>query len=197
MLVKSNEDLEFIKIMQEIKKTTIVDESRCYMLYQFAKQANNLDGNVAEVGVYKGGTAKLFSKIFNKSIHLFDTFEGMPETDLIKDKHKKGDFRDTSLELVKDFLIGDNIHFYKGFFPNTAENIKDKKFCFVHIDADIYKSVYDCCSFFYERLVNNAIMVFDDYGFPSCPGAKLAVDEFFAEKKRTNNLFTNRAMFHY
>ncbi len=25
-------------------------------------------------------------------------------------------------------------------------------------------------------------MVFDDYGFESCPGAKQAVDEFFADK---------------
>lgn len=25
-------------------------------------------------------------------------------------------------------------------------------------------------------------MVFDDYGFLSCPGAKLAVDQFFSDK---------------
>ena len=26
-------------------------------------------------------------------------------------------------------------------------------------------------------------MVFDDYGFPTCPGAKAAVDEFFHGRK--------------
>ena len=25
-------------------------------------------------------------------------------------------------------------------------------------------------------------MIFDDYGFPSCPGARRAVDEFFLDK---------------
>lgn len=29
------------------------------------------------------------------------------------------------------------------------------------------------------------VMVFDDYGFPSCPGAKKAVDEFFKSKIET------------
>jgi O-methyltransferase len=28
-------------------------------------------------------------------------------------------------------------------------------------------------------------MVFDDYGFPTCPGARKAVDEFFANKPET------------
>ena len=26
-------------------------------------------------------------------------------------------------------------------------------------------------------------MIFDDYGFPTCPGARQAVDEFFADKR--------------
>jgi O-methyltransferase len=28
-------------------------------------------------------------------------------------------------------------------------------------------------------------MIFDDYGFPSCPGARKAVDEFFGGKPET------------
>jgi O-methyltransferase len=31
-------------------------------------------------------------------------------------------------------------------------------------------------------MVTGGIMIFDDYGFLSCPGAKLAVDEYFADK---------------
>ena len=28
----------------------------------------------------------------------------------------------------------------------------------------------------------NGIIIFDDYGFPSCPGARKAVDEYFKDK---------------
>jgi O-methyltransferase len=31
-------------------------------------------------------------------------------------------------------------------------------------------------------MIPGGVMVFDDYGFPSCKGAKKAVDEFFKEK---------------
>jgi O-methyltransferase len=49
------------------------------------------------------------------------------------------------------------------------------------VDVDIYRSVLDCCRFFYPRLVTGGAIVFDDYGRNSCPGAKAAVDEFFAD----------------
>ena len=75
-----------------------------------------------------------------------------------------------------------NIFFIKGLFSDTLHQIENKTFCFVHIDADIYSSVLECCDFFYTRLVNGGIMVFDDYGFLSCPGAKKAVDQFFQDK---------------
>ena len=110
----------------------------------------------------------------------------MPETDPNKDKHKQGDFDDTSIEFVKKYLKDcDNIEIYQGFFPETAGPITDKQFSLVHIDVDIYKSVVDCCDFFYQRMITGGIMIFDDYGFSTCPGAKNAVDEFFKDKPET------------
>ena len=107
----------------------------------------------------------------------------MPETNPDRDLLRKGAFADTSLESVKKFLEdSDNVCFYRGLFPATSGPIVDKRFSFVHIDVDIYKSVLDCCEFFYSRMAVGGIMVFDDYGFLSCPGAKAAVDEFFHGK---------------
>ncbi len=40
----------------------------------------------------------------------------------------------------------------------------------------------DALAFFYERLVDRGILVCDDYGFETCPGARRAIDEFFADK---------------
>ena len=181
-----NEDREFTRIFGKIEYT-LVDHARCYILHQFAKQAAGLPGDLAEVGVYKGGTAKLLALTISprakKELHLFDTFTGMPAADASADCHHEGDLGDTSLEAVQRSLRDcSNVHFYKGFFPATAGPIESLRFCMVHIDADIYKSVKDSCVFFYPRMEKGGIMVFDDYGFPSCPGARKAVDEFFADK---------------
>jgi O-methyltransferase len=181
-----NDHIGFNKVFHPIIGHSLVDRQRCFMLYQFANHILSLEGEAAEIGVYKGGTAKLLANVFeekDKTLYLFDTFEGMPETDPEKDMHSKGDFDDTSFEYVRDFLKDSkNIEIHKGFFPDTAEPIKNTTFCFVHIDVDIYKSVMDCCDFFYPRLAKGGIMIFDDYGFLSCPGAKTAVDEFFQDK---------------
>lgn len=181
-----DEDNAFNNIYNQISTRTLVDIKRCFMIYQYAKSVSTLDGDVAEIGVYKGGTARLISEVFEasgKTLHLFDTFSGMPDINPEKDLHKKGDFDNTSLEKVKAFLSRrDNIRIYKGLFPETAAPVKDKAFCFVHVDVDIYKSVLDCCEFFYPRLVKCGMLVFDDYGFISCPGAKMAVDQFFKDK---------------
>lgn len=180
-----DDDEVFSLLAKQIEEQTLVGRQRCFMLYQFAKQASRMDGDFAEIGVYKGGTAKLISKTIqdSKAFHLFDTFSGMPETDTEKDFHKEGDFSDTSLDSVKKYLSGcNNIRFYEGFFPETSGPVADLKFSFVHIDVDIYKSVKDCCEFFYSRMVQGGILIFDDYGMLSCPGTKLAVDEFFENK---------------
>jgi O-methyltransferase len=52
----------------------------------------------------------------------------------------------------------------------------------VHVDLDIFASITDALTFFYPRMAAGGIIVFDDYGFPSCPGARAAVDEFFSQK---------------
>jgi O-methyltransferase len=74
-----------------------------YYFYSLATEAGSRSsGSVAECGVYRGGTAKIPSNIFpDRELLLIDTFRGMPETDAIKDLHRKGDFADTNLEQVK------------------------------------------------------------------------------------------------
>ena len=177
-------DSEYGEIYKAIKGRTVIPPANAYNLYNMAKHAGCLPGDIAEVGVYKGGSAYLLGKVIDvsKTIFLFDTFTGMPKSNLKIDKHIPGDFKDTSVEDVAKFL--ETVHaryiITPGFFPKTAANIRDKTFSFVHCDADLYNSVMSCCEFFYPRLVGGGILMFDDYGFDSCPGAKRAVDEFFS-----------------
>jgi O-methyltransferase len=157
-----------------------------YMLYSLAVDATRRCGmgEVAECGVYKGGTAKILAEIVrDRPLHLFDTFEGMPETDPTRDLHKAGDFSDTDIASVREYLSEyKNVTCVAGLIPDSLAVVQDRTFCFVHIDLDIYSAIKSACEFFYPRMYPGGIFLFDDYGYPSCPGARAAVDEFFADK---------------
>src|SRR5262245_59926527 len=56
-------DRDFLARAKEIETHTLVDRQRMFILYQLVQQSRSIDGEVAEVGVYRGGTAKLISKL--------------------------------------------------------------------------------------------------------------------------------------
>ena len=168
---------------------SLVSADRCYMLYILLLQSLWIEGDIWECGVYKGGTAAMMAAILrdnkmpSKKLYLFDTFEGMPKTDSALDAHTEGDFCDTSVEAVAAYVGSpDQCVIRKGFIPNTFQGLESAKIAFAHIDVDIYKSILDSLNFIWPRLSRGGFIVFDDYGFPSCPGARVAVDEFFVGK---------------
>lgn len=166
---------------------SICDGGALEKLNELLHKVKDMDGDVVEVGVYRGGSALEISKILNNdNIYLFDTFEGLPQTNEHDNHHKKGDFNDTSYEQILElFKDNDNICIYKGVFPiENSEVLNDKKFKFVHLDVDIYDSYKNCLDFFHNKMVKGGIILFDDYNAGSCLGAKKAVDEFLL----TNNL---------
>ena len=180
---------EFAEFYATAKPRTVVSDDRCWVLYCLAVQAIAVSGDFCECGVYKGGTAAMLAEIIDKKssyntkrLHLFDTFQGMPETDSSRDLHQQGDFADTSLESVKAYVGHESlVDYHRGFIPKSFEGLENITIAFAHIDVDIYKAHLDCCSFIYPRLTVGGFMIFDDYGSPTCPGARQAVDEFFQD----------------
>lgn len=153
-----------------------------YYIYTAVQKTEKIEGDIAEVGVYRGGSAKIIAEATKKPIYIFDTFDGLPEVSEHDDREHfhKGDFP-TSLERVRSYLKNySNIAFYKGLFPATAEPIKNKKFSFVHLDVDIYESTQNCLKFFYPRMSRGGVIISHDY--PSSKGVKKAIDEFFSDK---------------
>lgn len=165
---------------------SLVSPDRCHVLYALLQQAVRIDGHIWECGVYKGGTAAMMADLLrdvrpSKKLFLFDTFEGMPETDPDRDWHSAGDFSDTSLEAVRSYVgHGDLCLIRKGFIPETFAGLEEERIALAHIDLDIYRSIRDSLQFIWPRVTFGGFVILDDYGFPSCPGARAAVDEFFA-----------------
>lgn len=180
-------DKIFLDYYQIIKNHTLASPIRCWILYSGLRQAAMLDGELWECGVFKGGTA-LLTRILRddfaqpKTIRLFDSFIGMPTTDDLKDVHKKGDFSDTSLDSVRSLVGTSGVEYHEGFIPQAFEGLNVHRIAFAHVDLDLHDAILESCKFIYPRLNKGGVIVFDDYGFPSCPGARIAVDEFFSDK---------------
>lgn len=118
----------------------------------------------------------------DKTLHLFDTFCGLPEDDTAPGgRHKKGEFA-CPLDVVQDNLHGCNVRFYPGVFPATSTGVPaDTSFCFVHLDCDLYRGTVDAIRYFWPRLVTGGLLLFDDFDWPNCPGVAMAVRAFFSE----------------
>jgi O-methyltransferase len=176
------------------EKTNCLEINELFNVYSAVISTKNLTGDIAEVGVFRGGSAKAicWARDFvgsTKSVHLFDTFEGLPEvldvdTKWNRKSFKKGEFSETSLEGVQKYLRNyKDVNFYKGFFPKTAKPVEKVNFSFVHLDVDIYQSTKDALEFFYSRINKGGIIISHDY--PFAKGVKKAFDEFFADKEET------------
>lgn len=175
----------------EWKKET---PDRKFMLWSLVRSTTRLDGDTAECGVLGGASSFLICKAFEAAgkkneHHAFDSYEGLSEPKA-EDKPdsatafswKEGDLS-VPLEVAKSNLEGFSVNFYKGWIPERFPEVEDKRFSFVHIDVDLYEPTRDALEFFYPRMVKGGIILCDDYGFETCPGATRAFDDLVREKE--------------
>jgi O-methyltransferase len=149
-----------------------------------------LQGDVAELGVYKGNTAFLLAELARRKgrkAYLFDTFESLPDRDLIgidaTHKARQSDFGDTSLDTVERLVGKEGVLFVPGYFPRTAVAVpKDATFMLVHLDCDLYAPMLAGLEFFYPRMVSGGFLIIHDYSSLYWDGVEKAVDEFLADK---------------
>jgi len=154
--------------------------------YEISKR--NLQGSVAELGVYKGKFARYINQYFpDRSLYLFDTFEGFDKRDLKSEKENEfstgdQDFSDTSIESVLKLMPHPKKCIpIKGFFPESAKSLNDT-FVFVSIDADLYEPIYNGLVFFYPRLVTGGYIFIHDFNNDNYKGSRKAVEQFCKEQ---------------
>ncbi len=157
-----------------------------YNLWSLARSGAGQPGALAEVGVYRGGSAQILAAAKGAaSLHLFDTFAGMPATERAHDgKFRAGQLGDTTLvEVQRKLSRWPDVHFHPGFFPESAHDLPaDTRFRLVHLDVDIRSSNLAALEFFYTRLLPGGLILLHDYNAHSVPGTKIAVDEFMRDK---------------
>lgn len=173
-----------------------------------------LSGALVECGVWKGGAAALMA-IANldhggerRSLHLFDSFVGIPEPidgldgerairETVGNRDEaRGRLRPAhdysrrggpgSEREVRDLLehVGypqEFVHVHQGWFQETVPSDASAvgPVALLRLDGDLYESTKVCLEQFYDAVVPGGFVVIDDYG--AYDGCRLAVDEFFAK----------------
>ncbi|WP_417509059.1 TylF/MycF/NovP-related O-methyltransferase [Methylophaga sp.] len=148
------------------------------------------NGEYFEFGVYQGvSLARAIKANVNwqnktKRSHVnhffgFDSFEGLPVFE--KDDHlagygvfQEGQFNDTSVDLVREKITVEglslkNVALFPGLFSDslssseTLDKLGESVAAIAHIDCDLYSSAQDCLKFLDGRLVDGAVVLFDDW----------------------------------
>ncbi|HEU5053371.1 MAG TPA: TylF/MycF/NovP-related O-methyltransferase [Hanamia sp.] len=196
------QDDEFMNTYSQITGHTLVDIYRCYELWEMVEIINNLDDSASfiEIGVWRGGTAAIIGKklsLLNSNVpfYIADTFSGVVKVSTKDATYKGGEHADTSPEIVKMLLKNkySNYKILAGIFPDETSKLIDtnKSFGFCHIDVDVYDSAKDIVEWIWNKLIVGGIIVFDDYGYPTCTGITRYVNQQKHRKDRVIFYNTN------
>ncbi len=185
----------FNALIEKIPSRSMSDDE-FYTLYSSGLAVKNVRGAIAELGVYKGGSAFLLASVSNnKNIYLFDTFSGLPESSTFKsgfapkEEPSKGWLNDADASEVGKFVLTSGVRKEKvfikvGIFPATTKGLESEFFSLVHLDTDLYESTFDALSFFYPRMTSGGRIISHDYNAIGCPGVKKAFVDYFEAMHR-------------
>lgn len=173
-------DVSYIELSVKAREAFVKD---------FAKEVydREMHGSVAEVGVYRGDFARVINEAFaDRNLYLFDTFEGFSVQDLKQDRDGtmgkdlgQRHFSNTSIELVLAKMPHkDKCIIKKGWFPQSAQDLEEDKFCFVNLDCDLYEPILAGLEFFYPKMVRGGVILIHEYFSQGYIGVKEAVNEF-------------------
>lgn len=173
------------KTLKNIERT-YHDKVRFYTFWLQIERIKDqkIPGSFAELGVYRGETAKIIHEIDpERELYLFDTFDGFSAKDLSlekseDDKYNTTNFSDTNLEVVKEYINGnEHVRYQPGYFPDSTANLSETNYSFVHLDADLYKPTLAALHYFYPKLSPGGVIIIHDYNH-TWDGIRKAIDEF-------------------
>lgn len=166
---------------------------RIHVLCWAAFHANHLEGDFVDCGVNTG----IFSRSiihyidFNstgKKYYLLDTFNGLDPLYSTEKEMSKNDgygyanqdqLYETVYQTFKDF----NVEIIRGAVPETLNQVKSNKICFLSIDMNCVIPEIEALNFFWDKIVSGGIIILDDYGYANSTNDQKEAHDKFAKSK--------------
>ncbi|MGE4232433.1 MAG: TylF/MycF/NovP-related O-methyltransferase [Bacteriovoracia bacterium] len=205
-----DDEIQIKESVQKVRNNTMATFERLATLWQQVRYLDRygIEGSLVECGVWKGGTIGMMALGHmashpqnHREIHLFDSFEGLPEP-IEKDgkmafwyakKKAHGTLSsigkcvgtlDENKNLFRTINYPeDKVNFHVGWFQDVLPKVAPSlgPIALLRLDGDWYESTMVCLKHLYPKVVKGGVIVIDDYGH--WEGCKKAVDEFIATLK--------------
>ena len=177
---------EFRTYLDRFGESNSFNTERRWTLMQLTRMAQGVPGDTAECGAFQGAGSYLICMANERTRmhHVFDSFEGLSAPGVNDGGYwSAGGFATPEAVVIENLRDFDgHYQLHKGWIPAKFPSVAGNQFAFVHIDVDLYQPTADSIAFFYPRMPPGAVLVCDDYGSATCPGASNAIDEFLADK---------------
>lgn len=184
-------------------KNDQVSELETEKIIELARKALLCDGDLVELGCYKGDTSLLLADVLcgtDKKLWIYDSFEGLPEKSNADDSvlgvnFKGGELYVTKREVKARFLrAGLPVPVIKkAWFSELSDADLPEKIALAFLDGDFYESIRDSLKLVGGKMSEGAIIVVHDYKNPALPGVAKAVDEW--AKSRKPEVYQSMAIF--
>ncbi len=131
-------------------------------LIEFSLHATAVEGHYLEFGVFTGGTIRFIARhIGRRTIHGFDSFEGLPEA--WSGFNLGGRAFDVGGRLPR---VPANVELHRGYFDASLPTWlagHPGPIAFVHVDCDLYSSTKTVLNLIAPRLIGGSVILFDEY----------------------------------
>lgn len=192
-------------IVEAVAPFTMTSPERIVALREAVRHVcrHRIAGDLVECGVWRGGSMmaaalSLLELGERRTLHLFDTFEGMTPPTAIdrdlsgtaaarllaaEDRRTGGNWCWSPLEEVQANLRStgypeDLVRFVPGRVEETIPAQAPRDIALLRLDTDWYESTRHEMEQLFPRLARGGVLIIDDYGH--WQGARRAVDEYLA-----------------
>jgi len=163
---------------------------RAHVACWSADKVKNLVGDFVECGVAKGFLSRAIVNYvdFNslkKKFYLLDTYSGLVEEQITEEEKRlgtKGGGYEESYEEVKRTFADFDVEVIRGQVPDTLNQVKADKVCYLSIDMNCVAPEIAAAEFFWEKITSGGIILLDDYGWPGHIEQKRGFDHFAEQR---------------
>ncbi|MCW2989500.1 MAG: hypothetical protein JWM73_94 [Solirubrobacterales bacterium] len=159
-----------------------------------------IGGDIAECGVWRGGSMIAVARTLleegdrSRTLHLYDTFEYMPEAEdrdvdfngypakdyypalVPLEAYRYLPFEDVRAALHATGYPAERMRWVKGLVEDTLPDQAPERIALLRLDTDLYRSTRHEMEHLFPRIVDGGVLIVDDYGH--FLGARDAVDEY-------------------